>query len=148
MVSGDGPKQSRRRTSLACVHKGSLLVVELRDPTTQKRFWSLPGGAIEPGERPIDAAVRETLEETGYAVVADPASEVVTRYEFFWDARQYDCETHWFTGYLAHEVPAVVNDAPYLLGCDWIPLNRLPILLADHPHIRDTTLTLLAPRSS
>jgi 8-oxo-dGTP pyrophosphatase MutT (NUDIX family) len=30
--------------------------------------WLQPGGHVEPGEPPADAAVRETLEETGVAV--------------------------------------------------------------------------------
>ena len=30
--------------------------------------WVLPGGAIEPGEIPAEAAIREMLEETGIAV--------------------------------------------------------------------------------
>ena len=28
--------------------------------------WTLPGGGIDPGEHPADAALREILEETGY----------------------------------------------------------------------------------
>jgi 8-oxo-dGTP pyrophosphatase MutT (NUDIX family) len=32
--------------------------------------WTFPSGKIEPGESPVDAAVRETLEETGLRVRA------------------------------------------------------------------------------
>jgi len=33
--------------------------------------WSLPGGGLEPGEEPADAARREVWEETGYEVRLD-----------------------------------------------------------------------------
>jgi 8-oxo-dGTP diphosphatase len=33
--------------------------------------WTLPGGGMEPGEHPEDAAVREVYEETGYEIALD-----------------------------------------------------------------------------
>jgi 8-oxo-dGTP pyrophosphatase MutT (NUDIX family) len=46
---------------------GRMLLVQLRDSGA----WTTPGGAIEPDERPVDAVIRETLEETGLTVVPE-----------------------------------------------------------------------------
>ncbi len=43
---------------------GRALLVKNRDTN----LWETPGGAIEPGETPADAAVREMWEETGLVV--------------------------------------------------------------------------------
>jgi 8-oxo-dGTP pyrophosphatase MutT (NUDIX family) len=34
------------------------------------RWWEIPGGDAEPGESPVDAAIREVLEETGLTISA------------------------------------------------------------------------------
>lgn len=44
---------------------GRLLVIK---ENYDRRRYSFPGGAVEVGESPLDAVVRETLEETGVAV--------------------------------------------------------------------------------
>lgn len=46
------------------VHQGHVLL----HPHAKVGLWLPPGGHIEPHELPDDAAVRETLEETGLAV--------------------------------------------------------------------------------
>lgn len=61
---------------------GRVLLVKQTDP----EIWSTPGGTIEPGETPADAAVREAWEETGLRVRltrlagAFGGPEFVTRY--------------------------------------------------------------------
>jgi 8-oxo-dGTP diphosphatase len=45
-------------------HGRLLLVKENYD----RRRWSLPGGAVEPDETPLEAVMREAREETGLAV--------------------------------------------------------------------------------
>ncbi|HET8647509.1 MAG TPA: NUDIX domain-containing protein [Vicinamibacteria bacterium] len=44
--------------------EGRVLLARHREGGT----WLLPGGAVEPGETPADAALRETWEETGLLV--------------------------------------------------------------------------------
>ena len=44
--------------------KGRILLCLHAD----KNIWVTPGGLIEPGEQPADAAIRETSEETGLTV--------------------------------------------------------------------------------
>jgi 8-oxo-dGTP pyrophosphatase MutT (NUDIX family) len=42
-----------------------LLLLRWRDPADGSYVWEPPGGGVEPGEQPIDAARRELQEETG-----------------------------------------------------------------------------------
>jgi 8-oxo-dGTP diphosphatase len=50
--------------------KQNLLVIRRRAGRYLGGRWDVPGGTVEPGESPADAAVRETLEEAGLVVTA------------------------------------------------------------------------------
>ena len=49
---------------VVCLRDGEVLLIRRGKPPRMGE-WSLPGGRIEPGERAVDAALRELLEETG-----------------------------------------------------------------------------------
>ncbi len=55
------------------------------DPEVQlPARWITPGGGIDPGESPIQAAIRELHEETGILVTPDDLGEQIWRSEGIW----------------------------------------------------------------
>jgi 8-oxo-dGTP pyrophosphatase MutT (NUDIX family) len=59
--------QIRAAAYAVVVHEGRMLLPHWSEGDG-RHGWTLPGGGLEPGEEPEDAAVREVEEETGYAV--------------------------------------------------------------------------------
>lgn len=53
-------------------HKGNILALKRSDDSESfPGFWNFPGGSIEEGESPVEAAVREVKEEASIDI--DPA---------------------------------------------------------------------------
>ncbi len=45
---------------------GQIVLVRQFRPALGRLLWEVPAGKLEPGEQPLDCAVRELIEETGY----------------------------------------------------------------------------------
>jgi len=60
--------------------------------------WLTPGGGLEAGEHPREAAAREAFEETGIQVTIDDDAEPVltTRRDWSWHGVDYDQIDHFF----------------------------------------------------
>lgn len=70
-------------------------------------FWATPGGGMEPGETPLEAAIREVREELGIDVTLEgPVHRAVGIFEF--EGVLIENTDHFFAGYW--------NGTPVLVG--------------------------------
>lgn len=101
---------------LTCVARdtGRVLLLQRSDLVAFGGTWSCPAGAIDFGERPVDAAIREMMEEAGHAgpcVIVEHLVEPIQPFHHFVAIapEEFDVELNW------------END-----DWDWFDLDRLP----------------------
>ena len=98
-----------------------ILLVKRRDVP----IWVLPGGGIEDGETPLQAAIRETKEETGFNIK-------VIRQVAKYTHKDSNKKNYLFEARVVSGTPTLNNEAKAI---DFFDLNNLPELR--HPLISE-----------
>lgn len=74
--------QASRKNGAGCLimakDTNRFLLIQRSDYVASPRSWGLPGGKVEPGERPLEAAKREALEEIGFQIGSCPMRLIYT----------------------------------------------------------------------
>lgn len=89
------PRQTARVVPVA--PDGQVMLLR-GEPQEGRAHWFTIGGALEAGETPAQAAVRELFEETGIRVLADALGEpfYVGPHVFVYGGRRYEMLAHFF----------------------------------------------------
>ena len=80
-------------------------------------MWANPGGNIDEGETPLEAAVRELEEETGLVIPGKYLNYVGTFDKEFRDPRNKNCVSHAFVTVLDKEPKVIAGDDA--TECTW-----------------------------
>jgi 8-oxo-dGTP pyrophosphatase MutT (NUDIX family) len=89
----------RRAVRIVCLDSADrVLLIDWQDPFSGARIWEPPGGGIESGEDPIDAARRELTEETSLDATLVLDHSVLVQRDCIWNGKHYVGEERFFSG--------------------------------------------------
>lgn len=62
------------------VNGDNILLMHRQNNKSQGNKWGIPGGKVDKGETPLQAAIREVKEETGFDISKQPIEKLETVY--------------------------------------------------------------------
>lgn len=85
-----------------------VLLIHACDPHDRgHHWWELPGGGLDEGEKPEDAALREVAEETGIVIPSLGHKLWIRESRFHYKGRDHHREDHVFLGRITDTAPKV-----------------------------------------
>ena len=117
--------------ALATVQNVEHVLLVRRAHAPYAGYWAFPGGHVDPGEHPLEAAVRELDEETGLHLDPEAMSLVGV-----YDTPGRDPRGHYASRAFSVRLhPAwlpVVQPADDAAAAEWIPTGQIQRLAFDH----------------
>jgi 8-oxo-dGTP pyrophosphatase MutT (NUDIX family) len=95
---------------------GRILLLKRSDKTPRAHGWDFAGGGVDAGEDPSDAAVRESLEETGLSI---DSSDILTTTHGRMDDGEYV-----MIGYAAHAQNTKITISWEHEAYEWMDLDQ------------------------
>ncbi|MCR5879791.1 NUDIX domain-containing protein [Phenylobacterium sp. J367] len=122
-----------RPAAFAVILRHDVLAVMRVDSRRRGRVYDLPGGGIDPGESPAEAAVRECGEEAGLEVAVD-AEPFALADQFFVndDGWAHNSRGRFLEGRVIADAPALKVEDDHTLV--WMPPERALVVLDREAH--------------